>query len=322
MFDFFVSFAQTYMTRKFLHTTITSLLLCAFLFSGLPVSASSERKLPESTEPYLQNISSPSSIRNVVLSDGYSLLVSDTQLFLQAPFTNAWNEVSPSDLGDNPLLAAHFFDAQRGWAFWLDGESGEATLSASTNGGLSWRKLPNNLGLFLNSDTNSPVQKAWMQWISPRHGILALKTASGVNFSEGLFLQSTDGGQNWQALSSPVKEEFIFFDKMLGFMLNPFADDSLYRTEDGGASWSLMHLSIAIEDPEQYAKLHLPLILGDGSILLLYQLQNELFLVPYTPDALENPAPFLKISFDIAPFVVQRLSNYDGQHFRALLAGG
>ncbi|GAB4579548.1 MAG: hypothetical protein Fur0022_22860 [Anaerolineales bacterium] len=83
-----------------------------------------------------------------------------------------------------------------------------------------------------------PPRKGWLHFINAETGWLALQRPSSSNFSLGNLYRTTDGGQTWTELTPPIAGPVYFVDAHTGWMAGGVRGDELYVTHDGGATWS------------------------------------------------------------------------------------
>jgi hypothetical protein len=84
----------------------------------------------------------------------------------------------------------------------------------------------------------------------------------------GTLFVSNDGGGHWSAREVPVAENFVFLDQQIGFMLNPADSQSLYRSLDGGKSWTLLELSMPQSLDSNLFESDLPIKLKNQQVYL------------------------------------------------------
>ncbi len=128
------------------------------------------------------------------------------------------------DSGSLNLTSVDFVSAQSGWAV------GTSSLLATTDGGAHWTSLPDpclRSVHFVSADLGFAVAGG------TGSGLLRMAPIDG-----GKALVTTDGGRTWQPLPAPAGAQTLCFDDAtLGWL---GAAGKLYRTADGGSTWTLV----------------------------------------------------------------------------------
>lgn len=130
-------------------------------------------------------------------------------------------------LVDSRLLGAHFLDAKRGVALDRD-----ASTFRTSDGGITWRKLDGRLGL-------QPGRIAGISFSDENNGLLIMRGDQ--------LMVTSDGGNSWlgAAVAPGVKiHDAKLVDGLNGWAVGagPDTDGVLYRSQDGGKSWTLQAL--------------------------------------------------------------------------------
>lgn len=156
----------------------------------------------------------------------------------------------PAHPGGGPVIfPTKMVNTSTGWA-WLD----PSELWRTTDGGANWREvtpptLPGSLG---QGGFTSFFLDANHAWIAA-----ASRGGSGNSGYSVAILSTADGGRTWkQGASVPADDpamsppSLYFLDSADGWLLlsvmntnDPVAPPTIYRTSDGGLSWSLMSSS-------------------------------------------------------------------------------
>jgi photosystem II stability/assembly factor-like uncharacterized protein len=88
------------------------------------------------------------------------------------------------------------------------------------------------------------IETAYLDFIDPQTGWVAVKLHSGNNFSLGRSFATLDGGQTWEERPLPLGEPVRFIDPLRGWIAGGPSGDQLYRTLDGGLTWEAQSLPI------------------------------------------------------------------------------
>lgn len=128
------------------------------------------------------------------------------------------------------LFATTYQRARRQWGF-IDGGPGSA-IWKSTDAGATWTKLTRGLP----SEELGKIGLA----VSPANGDIVYAIVEAANRAGGFF-RSTDGGQNWERMSSTTANPPFYYHKLYPDPVNPdrvySMDVRLMVTEDGGRTW-------------------------------------------------------------------------------------
>jgi len=181
-----------------------------------------------------------------------------------------WQDVTPALDQDKRLVEVYFLDSDHAFALALSvsDEDWRLDLLKTIDAGFSWQIQPVTLPTRELSLQEVPFGEAFLQWQNDGNGWILIKQATSGNFSMGILLRTSDGGQSWAVSEPPAAEEFVFMDEKLGFMLDPVDPSRLYQTLDGGLNWqSIQPLA---DDPalSELQRVGLPTKWGGGELLL------------------------------------------------------
>ena len=130
-----------------------------------------------------------------------------------------------------------------GAVFFLDGPHGwAATATGRTEQGteLTVFRTEDNGSTWTSAKlTTSPgaSDPTSFSFVDPRHGWLLVDVESSSNFNLGELYRTSDGGSTWSKISAPSGGTIRFATQSLGFLAGGPAGDKLYVTRDGGSSW-------------------------------------------------------------------------------------
>ena len=93
------------------------------------------------------------------------------------------------------------------------------------------------LNLFDAGEVSAHSEKAGMGWFDALTGWVAVKQATGSNFSLGTLFTTSDGGVTWLRSTLPVADKVIFSDPQIGWAVGGPAGDQIFQTQDGGLTW-------------------------------------------------------------------------------------
>lgn len=180
-----------------------------------------------------------------------------------------WREVTPLMNQDESLVDVYFSDSNRAYALILTetGEELRLDLLQTIDSGSSWQAKPVIFSDSTHGLQDLPFGNAFLQWQGKENGWILVKQAASSNFSAGLLLHTSDGGESWQVNEPPAAEDFIFMDENLGFMADPVDAASLYQTQDGGKSWQSIQPPGANSSDGALQRLGLPTQWRSGELL-------------------------------------------------------
>jgi photosystem II stability/assembly factor-like uncharacterized protein len=215
-------------------------------------------------------------ISDMGTSGGVTWASDGHHLWLTGNHGRTWRNVRLRPLGvglhkgnPNPLTniaEVQFVDKQRGWASSTD----RAGIYRTTDGGRTWRvAIPP--GCYRGCDG------ARIDFLDARHGY-ALVGVRAIG-SNKLF-RTDDGGRTWQFVSQPpVWGPITFVNDLVGFaggpgqmIIGPYLGPpivTLYRTTDGGRTWS----KYDIAGSDSFAEL--PIGVFGGKVVLVQNAANR-----------------------------------------------
>ncbi|MFV2044737.1 MAG: glycoside hydrolase domain-containing protein [Anaerolineales bacterium] len=97
----------------------------------------------------------------------------------------------------------------------------------------------------------------YLDFVDAQSGWVVLRLPSSGNFSFGQLYRTNDGGASWSRLDIPLGEPVNFIDTQVGWVAGGVAGDQLYVTRDGGASWGQQEV-VSKAPGGTYLMYHLP----------------------------------------------------------------
>lgn len=118
------------------------------------------------------------------------------------------------------------------------------------------------------SDADSLGAPAYLSFPDIQNGWVVIKLVTSLNFSKGDLYRTTDGGVSWTKLSIPIGDPVVFSGLSNGFVAGGPAGDQLYVTRDGGASWEPQTVPPPPQFSASYPAYGLPTFTKDGTAVL------------------------------------------------------
>jgi len=189
------------------------------------------------------------------------------QIFKSTDKGNSWTEITlpintfPKDAYSDTYVEnvePYFLDSDNGWISWINYNNEKLYMLKTTDGGKTWNKLSYNLPQLAQS-----ISK--IQFVTPNTGwLLAVSDGAAEQQIKYLF-ETNDGGKTWKKINVTSSDSYsglplvgtstdmIFYGANNGWIgvSNPIsADVILYKTSDGGNTWS----KVSVPTPKGYEK--------------------------------------------------------------------
>lgn len=170
------------------------------------------------------------------LAPGSGWVLMGTRLYWTDTGGRAWRELALPDLGASLILAGTFLDSQQGWLVTHDlTEAGEPRFALARTVDGAQTWQTTMLDLFEPGDVSALASAAYLQFLDADTGWLLVKQQTSRAFSVGVLFKTQDGGQTWTRLTLPIAGEFQFTNELNGWV----EDQGLrYSTRDGGQTWA------------------------------------------------------------------------------------
>jgi photosystem II stability/assembly factor-like uncharacterized protein len=150
-----------------------------------------------------------------------------------------WRNISPAGHPAR-LQAVDFADAEHGWAVAEEGNEPHprAALFATSNGGRSWTRTRIQL-----PSRYAQVGNASFAAVGAHRVFALVRESRNTAFSIGYLYASRDDGRHWHQLAEPPHAgEIAFTSARDGWIAEEGPQPALYRTRDGGRSWTEVRL--------------------------------------------------------------------------------
>jgi photosystem II stability/assembly factor-like uncharacterized protein len=153
----------------------------------------------------------------------------------------SWRSITPPVPDSTAPSSVHFASPRGGWALAELGREGAThpVVFTTLDGGRSWRHARLPLPELL-----LPAASASFAPAGGDRVFLLLKQEGDTASNVGFLLESSDGGRSWQSLPRPPQAGQISFESGRdGWLAGGFPGSKLWRTEDGGRSWTQVKLA-------------------------------------------------------------------------------
>lgn len=181
-----------------------------------------------------------------LVAPGSGWALAGDRLFWTSDNGQNWDDITPANTQQG-VSKAFFLDAKTGWAILLgsDAEGASLTVASTRDGGKSWQNA--EVAFDAATQGRHPARATSVYFTDAQHGWLIVTLPSSSNFSIGAAFHTEDGGSTWTALPSPPAAGNIsFVTSQNGWMVGGPAQDQIWSTRDGGATWQ----SATISAPE------------------------------------------------------------------------
>ena len=242
--------------------------LMALVFALLSITA--QPALGTNSTPEQPEILPSTQVQFALTGSETGWLRSDNRIFYTENNGSSWQNVSPALNESESLQDAFFLDSAHAFALALSASKEEWQLSLlkTADTGASWQAEAIDLKKISPDFAGVPFGNAFLEWQDLNNGWILVKQATSSNFSIGVLLHTTNGGESWSVSQPPAAEEFVFADDQVGFMLDPVDSTRLYQTQDGGVTWQSIEPLGEVSALGEVERVDLPLEWLDGQLLL------------------------------------------------------
>lgn len=179
------------------------------------------------------------SFHQLTPSEGWALV--NNHLLATDSAGTRWTDITPRAV-EGGIDGVFFLNRAMGWA--VVSASGETPrLAATFDGGVSWTitglSVTNGEADFINYGGIATISFA-----DATHGWILLRSVSSINFSRGILLRTTNGGETWNRLPNPpIADSLVFVDQKLGALTGGSDGKQTFVTGDGGATWTATRIA-------------------------------------------------------------------------------
>ncbi|MBN1135553.1 MAG: DUF1906 domain-containing protein [Anaerolineae bacterium] len=149
-----------------------------------------------------------------------------------------WTEITPAELDRSTIQAVTFVDSQQGWMILTQDElDGSVGYALARTWDGGRIWRTDRLSLFEPGSPESLPGAVYLFFLDATTGWLAVRQVTSSNFRLGSLFRTTDGGDTWSRQPIPIGEPVYFVTQEMGWTAGGAAGDELYYTLDGGQSW-------------------------------------------------------------------------------------
>jgi photosystem II stability/assembly factor-like uncharacterized protein len=153
----------------------------------------------------------------------------------------SWRDITPGDEHRRSPQAVYFADPEHGWALAEEGDEPHPrpALFATSDGGRSWTRTPISIG-----SRYSQAGDAYFSAVGAHRVFALVRESRNTAYSIGYMFESRDGGLRWHELSErpPHAGPIVFSSARDGWLAEEGPDPALYRTRNGGRTWTEVRL--------------------------------------------------------------------------------
>lgn len=150
---------------------------------------------------------------------------------------STWADITPPGCAQCTIQAVTFVSAQ-GWVVLTQGAQPiSPTYTLARTSDGGRTWRTSVLSLFEPGEPESLPGAVYLYFLDPRAGWLVVRQATSSNFRVGSLFRTTDGGDTWTQLKIPIGEPVYFVTRYLGWTAGGVGGGQLYSTQDGGQTW-------------------------------------------------------------------------------------
>ncbi len=244
-----------------------------------------------------------------------------------------WLDASPGDLAPGPDATAFFLDAERAWLLIANEGGTSGSLYRTEDGGLTWQVF------------TAPLAYGWLQFLDAQTGFALTDLGVGTGSMAIALYKTTDGGETWTQVYtndpnlpdaredvplSGIKEGFFFRSPEVGWITGTTyatGRSYVYKTEDGGLTWSEQPLSLPAGFAEAFVLTDPPVFFSQYNGLMSVTLSSDVAaqVIFYTLDGGQTWQAGFPLNFSAQAVFIPPLNVYlwdGGETMYVSLDGG
>jgi photosystem II stability/assembly factor-like uncharacterized protein len=173
-----------------------------------------------------------------LISEDEGWLLSGGRLYWTTSGGREWREITPAGLERSSVQAVTFIDSRQGWMIGAqEGQDDSASYTLARTSD-GGRTWRTGPPALSEAGAAEPMPGAvFLFFLDAKTGWLVVRQASSSNFRVGSLFRTGDGGDSWTRQSMPIGEPVYFVTREVGWTAGGAAGGELYVTRDGGQSW-------------------------------------------------------------------------------------
>jgi photosystem II stability/assembly factor-like uncharacterized protein len=181
----------------------------------------------------------------------------------------AWRDITPPQAPPAGVRGVFFLDGTHGWVVASAGSAAASAVGLSAFRTADAGRTWTAAGVAAPSAADAAAYggPAWVRFVDGLHGWVLVKDVSSSNFSFGRLYRTTDGGRSWSALEAPLGDPVTFIDQQTGWTAGGPTGDGLFVTRDAGHTWKRQQVQPPSGAAGDRVAYALPVAAGDAVVL-------------------------------------------------------
>lgn len=217
----------------------------------------------------------------------------ESHLFWTSDAGQSWEEIGPSVPSTALVQDVEFIDPNTGWMLWTTAnDDGTANYTLAQTLDHGGTWSTHHLALFESGEVSAQFDRAGFGWFDAQSGWVMIKQASSSNFSLGTLFRTSDGGASWTRSALPAADHVGFSDPQNGWATG---SDQIFITGDGGSTWK--NITPSDSSITTYQPFY-----ADGQAVLVSTIQNSLNI--YSVYSADHWSLLGQVPLDVEPGII------------------